>query len=1589
MDTNIEKPIKGEHSDFSPVDQPDGTFRMGLNLVKSTKDGRGNSISNENANDICGNFPEGYIPIGKVYMNNGRNVVWLCNLDETSNEIGVVDKDCNYTTIVSGKLGFTLNHQISATYRLRRGCEDVVYFTDGNVSVKYFNLNRLQDFYSQKYKTWLANPVGSFTGQRWDVNKFNLFPAYTVPCFSGMEVLTGGQIKSGTINFAIQYVDSNLNPTNFIYSSQLVPIYASSLSSTYSSIVGSSNVDVDPLAGTPPTNKSVRLTLSSLDNTYTFYRIAVIEATDKTGNPTRVLLSPNIPINRTEFTYDGNTSGYTEITLADLALGKSDIDTAEHIEQQENKLILASTKGKQVNYCGFQRFASKIRTNYIIREASASDVLDVGNPKSPHTYWEREGYMGGEVYPLGIVYVFNNGLESPVGHIPGRPLNRYWNPINNTVVVTADDTVITPWNKDVAFINSNPTNYNALPTTSKAKKFQVYETAVKLNTANDSIGAMGYHQNTGVFYENRTDCNENDYWGLDGYGQVLTGKPIRHHKFPTRGIEPHVKNGSLATGKTGLYATVALLEGQTFETTDSYTLSVTYELNGSPQTKDYVIDDENFPFNAIKIDEGDGGYDIFEIIDVSGTATTETTKFTVTVEKQTINAGFTDTTIVRNLGIQFSNIQYPHPDIVGHYFVRGKRDDQNRTILDKGFAGQLKKVDIDGQRYNAFTYFNSFDDNEKETLSNYLFTPRVFFNKETLNGDYLRYEGEFPRTGVNVFSNEEDGAGSWTKEVNMKIEVRVHGYGGLNSVNSNQNYAVTKSIVLDGAAKDLTFNGPTSPLYNLSWTNRAHIVNTQSRLPISGKDHKDMYYVSYMVNRNVHPILDDIRYQRTHNCMYTLANTQRVFGGDTFISRWDISNSLYRKQKKGIFKSLLKLILVVGAAVATVITAGAGAPAIVAALGAVGVTASAIGVSAIIVATAILAGAIGVTSTAIEVLTNEINDGVLEQVTDDGEFNNASGNGIRFSSYVAYANEFMEGLYIESEVNVSLRQTEEHVCGEYFAYKTSIYDYFRSRWLMYNIDTNKYEPKGFACPETYNYNKDFSRENTQNIYESLPSTYDCCSNCKESHPNRVHWSEESFQEELTDNFRVFKVNNYRDIEAEHGNITAITKRNNNLFILTSEALWLLPQNQQERVTSELISFIGTGEYFSIKPKKIIDGDIGSAGTQHKWTVLNTDDGLIYVNQLQNKIYLFDRELQEISKVGIKYWFKNNLVDHFANQYRGITGKNFPNVDNHANPFGIGIHTTFDSFHNRLIVTKRDYLLLSDYILNFKIVSSVGGVMPDDLTPGQLVFDSTTNKFVVSRGIPTNFDYVDFSNQVYFEDKSWTRSFCLEEGEQAWMGLHSYIPNFYLYNHDDLYSFVARTNKVWKHNTPNKYQQFYGVAYPHIYEYVDQKNKAETVVTEDITFQTIASKLDSVSREEVELRDVTFNKMIAYNNRQSTGELLLSPKGEGDEDYMFEQTKDLVGIITVNRVERDWNLNDIRDNIIDPSKPLFLSNWGAIKTEFPIDKVPNQANINFLKDWLELESMRDKYLIIRLKFDNFTDVQLTTNYLLSTQQNSDR
>jgi len=489
---NISKPVKGLFTDTHVLDQPKATYRFALNGVIETDAGDLQVLSNEEGTEVYVQMQEdSYFTIGSVYIGDNEHIMFLSSGTKSaivklqrgktsSQKVEYLILDATPPYI----LNFQLASQIQATYRLRRGCEKWIYFVDGNNELRSFNA---------------TDPSAYVTEE-----EFNLIKGYdSRPSFDSIEILKGGQLKSGSYNFAIQYIDDSENETEWITTSMPVPIYVDLRTGNYNSVIGSSNIpedSTDSQTGEEPANKAIRLTMSNLDSDYQYYRIAVIEATSGLGIPTRVLLSTKQLIEQNTFVYDGNTSGYSEISIDDILLEKLDLGIPSIVSQADSRLLVANTDGKDRSLCELQKYASKIKTEYVTEEVDAWDYNETGNPKDPNTMWEKMSAMGGEVYALGIVYIFDDDTESPAYHIPGRPEESDG----------SDRTAVN--NDDSAAIGSGD-----------IETWRVYDTA-------DGAGKMAFWEMQQNVYPPLTTCDDSDpdsYWGLDYEGNSLVGEKIR------------------------------------------------------------------------------------------------------------------------------------------------------------------------------------------------------------------------------------------------------------------------------------------------------------------------------------------------------------------------------------------------------------------------------------------------------------------------------------------------------------------------------------------------------------------------------------------------------------------------------------------------------------------------------------------------------------------------------------------------------------------------------------------------------------------------------------------------------------------------------------------------------------------------------------------------------------------------------------------------------------------------------------------------------------------------------------------------------
>ena len=1344
---NITDMTGGLHTDNSPQAQPKGTYRFALNAVNETEGGDLKYRSNEQSNEPCGELPKGYIPLGQVYIGNEDTLIFSVAGDESASEIGIKNAECEYVTIVNDinspiedKLDFRIQHQIDSTFRLRRGCERTIYFTDNYNSPRYFNIDAPESF--------------KFNGE-WDKSKFELVRTYEgIPAIDEIEVLNaGGVLEAGSYNFAIQYLDENLNPTEWIWTSEIINVYNDDTTGDYVDIEGSINIatgqDYEDYRDFPTTDKAIRILLKDLDPTFIFYRLAFIEANVGGGEITSVKLTENIPTSKKDFIYTGKN--YATIgTEDDILAFDNIISRADSIEQIENRLVLGNTEGKQINFCNLQTYASRIKADVVTKTVLTSNIEDKNNTKNPTVKFGDKsnigdnfeggvGYMPGEIYSFGIVYIFKDGSLSPVYHIPGKS-----------------------------------------PTVASNITFTPGDNVYPMDNNNQSLNSR---------YLDNATCESGNYWGYDSEGDLLFDQQVRHHRFPLRstlGIPLVEQVGDPLSSEQPLYQ----LQVTGVGTIDIPCSQIQIDagectvLLDAPQFQlrvEYTVDDGSGPitqFMTINIDPSreSNPFEITELSDFllsnnivvvsieesTGFDSTTTNPITegvvspkgITWEIDVVDATQTSETRLYKtdiFGIQFSGVTLPTKgdangeEVVGYYIVRNERVEDEKTVLDSAVLTPT----LTNKKYisHGLLGMELPDDSRRSKKVWGLIHPEhKFLGKKYPGFTEIIQEGKFNITqrhyskaryrdvvdgtsfdsSIHKSGGGDDGDG-WSLKCITRDNVLV--YNNEVGVFDKTSDEVENLFYLD-ALESRDVDDGEKAIYNIAGDNKVGIVHLKNDDTNSMANKLPYVYIKRDI-ADSYSTFRTLPYFKSSLGVET-GEIAQVFGGDTYISPMRYVNSVFwdnriaeRAGKTSVWNYIIGAILIIIAVVVIIFTWGAGTP--VAAL-IIGAGIAVIGGAALFISAGIKR------DNLVKAYYEEYKKGLRETALDnwvEHEYRGLPCYGYGRVSCdtpeddeIEWIGDCLTDLWFESQINTSIRSgitsnqptflgapgkiesgntAVERAYEHFDVYKQvdeSIYPFTKLDLHMMGklsvFDPSRNDSRiyiGHPTGEWYQMNPDYLRINKQKVYFHLPLEYDCCSDCGEQFPHRVVYSEQSFQEELTDNYRVFLPNNYRDIEGETGQITDLFKIKNNLYIHTEEALWHLPQNIQERVTGDVVSFIGTGSFFNIPPRKIMDEHKAAGGTQHKWATLKTKYGVFFVSENEKKIYKFDgNEIKPISEIGNSKWFKKNTNINMLDTYAKANGGDYPFDNNPSNPNGVGFISTYDTEKDRVIFTKKDAII---------------------------------------------------------------------------------------------------------------------------------------------------------------------------------------------------------------------------------------------------------------------------------------------------------
>lgn len=438
MEKAINTFVKGMITDTSSAQQPEGSWAYALNAVFGTWEGDLSTLANECGNVVCIDLSPTetieYTLIGANILPD--NMVALFFTDDVVSIIGIMNPiDCSFEIKVKATcLQFKRHVQLNTRSRIIKNCERIIYFTDKLTEYKSVNLDSLGQYLTVDSN---GNAIASLTPSSpnyannngvfqtaWNCVKFNHFLSYIPGCIKIEDVYDGGgHITAGGHQFTYRYLDSDLNSTNWAVLTHPVFIYNES--------IDSANADGET-AGTP-TAKCVNFKFADLDPTFTFIQLAVTSGIQGTGTPqdeTFILDIIQIDVinskGTAKYTYCGfNETSHVVSSLMELTVPVIPFTGVVAHEILDNRLMIGNVRNTVLDFAAMQRAVIKARVKWRTYQDEELNPLAIKQnaAKNAVVIAERKTFMRDEIYALGVVFLLDDGSETPAFHIPGRKPN--------------------------------------------------------------------------------------------------------------------------------------------------------------------------------------------------------------------------------------------------------------------------------------------------------------------------------------------------------------------------------------------------------------------------------------------------------------------------------------------------------------------------------------------------------------------------------------------------------------------------------------------------------------------------------------------------------------------------------------------------------------------------------------------------------------------------------------------------------------------------------------------------------------------------------------------------------------------------------------------------------------------------------------------------------------------------------------------------------------------------------------------------------------------------------------------------------------
>lgn len=263
---------------------------------------------------------------------------------------------------------------------------------------------------------------------------------------------------------------------------------------------------------------------------------------------------------------------------------------------------------------------------------------------------------------------------------------------------------------------------------------------------------------------------------------------------------------------------------------------------------------------------------------VSTSTVTQAEERVVIKKKNTTNKVYTSvTTPKRYIGVKFTGITYPDPDIVGHFFVSAKAD----TVVSSGYMLPWNQDAKDEGRFihylpNANDKFEKFTNSKIQNI----ITPATLVDKVKVTGTHVYVNGDIEaehyqkRPFYNKFFIDNTDLQLYDKQHYFGINKPFNSREELLKINDSE-------LVLYSSKKD--------EYINRSLHTSMNVLELDS-LPTFANDSYNTRYVYVMNDIQAFQSVHAIRYRFMHSSPFTLGDSPDLYSGDMRISSPNIIN---------------------------------------------------------------------------------------------------------------------------------------------------------------------------------------------------------------------------------------------------------------------------------------------------------------------------------------------------------------------------------------------------------------------------------------------------------------------------------------------------------------------------------------------------------------------------------------------------------------------------------------------------------------------------------------------------------------------------